>query len=123
MFNLLILKIEIQISVVNNITHNMDYPTDVNAWRFIEVYGTDFRPCLLDMAQTTTRLGLWDWFKTENPPGDSGYMFWGHPNVNKISNGLKDNQHSGATFGYCMRQMQAIAKQGFETWNKPKQSE
>jgi len=101
----------------------MDYPTDVNAWRFVEVYGTDFRPSLLDMAQTTTRLGLWDWFKTENPPGDSGYMFWGHPNVNKISNGLADNQHSGATFGYCMRQMQTIAKQGFETWNKPKQPE
>ena len=101
----------------------MDYPTDVNAWRFVEVYGMDFRPSLLDMAQTTTRLGLWDWFQTENPPGDSGYMFWGHPNVNKISNGLADNQHSGATFGYCMRQMQTIAKQGFETWNKPKQPE
>ena len=123
MFNLLILKIEIQIPVVNNITHNMDYPTDVNAWRFVEVYGADFRPELLDMAQTTTRLGLWDWFQTENPPGDSGYMFWGHPNVSKISNGLEDNQHSGATFGYCMRQMQAIAKQCFETWNKPKHPE
>ena len=96
----------------------MDYPTDVNAWRFVEVYGTDFRPCLLDMAQTTTRLGLWDWFKTENPPGDSGYMFWGHPNINLISSSLKNNQHSGATFGYCMRQMQRIAEEGFQGWNK-----
>ena len=101
----------------------MNYPNDVNEWRFVEVYGTDFRPCLLDMAQTITRLGLWDWFKTENPPKDSGYMFWGHDNVTKISNGLTDNQHSGATFSFCMRTMQAIAKQGFETWNKPKQPE
>ncbi len=96
----------------------MNYPNDPHEWRLIKVYGTDFRPSLLDMAQTITRLGLWDWFKTENPPGDSGYIFWSHPNVNKISTGLEDNQHSGATFGYCMRQMQSIAKQGFENWNQ-----
>tara|TARA_X000000368_G_C22978814_1_gene688924 strand:+ start:506 stop:811 length:306 start_codon:yes stop_codon:yes gene_type:complete len=96
----------------------MNYPTDPNAWRLIKVYGTDFRPELLDMAQTITRLKLWNWLQTENPPGDSGYMFWGHPNVDKISKGLEDNQHSGATFGYCMRQMQRIAKEGFQGWNK-----
>ena len=96
----------------------MNYPNDPHEWRLIKVYGIDFRPSLLDMAQTITRLGLWDWFKTENPPGDSGYIFWSHPNVNKISTGLEDNQHSGATFGYCMRQMQSITKQGFENWNQ-----
>ena len=95
------------------------YPTNIDAWRFVEVYGTDFRPSLLDMAETTTRLGLWEWFRTEDPPGGKGYMYWGHPNVSKINNGLKNNEHSGATFGYCMRQMQAIAKKGFDIWNKP----
>ena len=45
-------------------------------------------------------------------------MFWGHENVNKISDGLEKNDHSGATFGYCMRQMQFIAKNGFNAWNK-----
>ena len=101
-----------------NASDSITYPQDINKWRFVEVYGTYFRPCLLDMAQTITRLELWDWFKNENPPGDSGYMYWGHSNVTKISDGLADNQHSGATFGYCMRQMQAIAKQGFENWNR-----
>ena len=96
----------------------MNYPDNINDWRYIDVYGKDFRPCLLDMAQTTTRLGLWDWFKNKNPPEGEGYMFWGDANVENISNGLADNSHSGATFGYCMRQMQAIAKLGFNKWNK-----
>ena len=94
------------------------YPNDINSWRLIKVYGTDFRPELLDMAQTITRLGLWDWFKNEKPPDNQGYMFWGHPNINLISSSLKNNQHSGATFGYCMCQMQRIAEEGFQGWNK-----
>ena len=101
----------------------MEYPQDITRWRMITVYDVDFRQCLLDMAQTTTRLELWDWFKNESPPNDKGYMYWGHPNVEKISDGLTDNPHSGATFGYCMRQMQAIAKQGFENWNMVRKNE
>jgi hypothetical protein len=101
----------------------VNYPSNINSWRFVEVYGTDFRPCLIDMANTTNRLGLWEWFRDEPPPSDSGYSFWNHANVNKISNGLEDNNHSGATFSYCMRQMQYIAKNGFEKWNNPLQPE
>ena len=51
-------------------------------------------------------------------------MFWGHPNIDLISNGLSDNQHSGATFGFAMRCMQSIAKNGFDEWkNMQKQLE
>ena len=75
-------------------------PTTLAAsdYKFVEVYGTDFRPCVKDMCDTVTRLELWDWFKTENPPQDSGYMFWGHDNVSKISNGLQDNQQQWCYF-------------------------
>ena len=59
----------------------------------------------------------WEWFKNESPPKDSGYTYWQDPNVKKISDGLEVNDHSGATFGYCMRQMQFIAKHGFDKWN------
>jgi hypothetical protein len=90
-------------------------------YKFVEVYGTDFRPHVKDMADTVTRLKLWDWFRTETPPEGQGYMFWSHHNVDIISDGLKNNQHSGATFGYCMRLMQAIAKQGFVKWNGAQQ--
>lgn len=87
-------------------------------WPYIEVYGGDFRPSLKDMADTVSRLELWDWFKNESPPDGKGYSWWEHPNINKISNGLNNNQHSGATFAYCMRCMQAIAKEGFGEWSK-----
>ena len=97
---------------------SFNYPQNTNEWRLVKVYGMDFRSNLLDMAQTTTRLNLWNWFKNESPPDNDGYMFWGHENVNKISDGLEKNDHSGATFGYCMRQMQFIAKNGFEEYIK-----
>ena len=96
----------------------MEFPQDISQWRNIVVYGEDFRPSLLDMANTVTRLNLWDWFKNESPPENKGYMFWSHQNCILISDGLKNNNHSGATFAHCMRCMQGIAKEGFEKWNK-----
>ena len=90
------------------------YPNDINSWRLIKVYGTDFRPELLDMAQTITRLGLWDWFKNEEPPDNQGYMFWSHPNVNKIASGLND-QHSVNRHTVCVN---AKSQEGFQSWNK-----
>jgi hypothetical protein len=97
---------------------SFNYPQNTNEWRLVKIYGMDFRSNLLDMAQTTTRLDLWNWFKNESPPENKGYCFWDHENVNKISDGLENNDHSGSTFGYCMRQIQSIAKNGFETWNQ-----
>lgn len=87
-------------------------------WPYIEVYGGDFRACLKDMADTVTRLELWDWFKNESPPDGKGYAWWDHPNINKISDGLQNNPHTGATFAYCMRCMQAISKDGFDSWSR-----
>ena len=66
------------------------FPRDYNLWPRVEVYGADFRSCLLDMATTIT----------------------------KISNGLQDNSHSGVTFSYCMRCMEYIAKNGFTAFHK-----
>ena len=90
---------------------------DYTQWKEVNVYGSDFRPLLKEMADTVDRLELWFWFKNEDPPEDRGYMYWGHENISKISKGLPSNPHSGATFGYAMRCMQAIAKQGFNQWN------
>ena len=90
---------------------------DYTQWKEVKVYGSDFRPLLKEMADTVDRLELWDWFQNESPPKDCGYMYWGHENIDKISNNLPSNPHSGATFGYAMRCMQAIAKQGFDHWN------
>tara|TARA_B100001063_G_scaffold239815_1_gene263908 strand:+ start:8449 stop:8769 length:321 start_codon:yes stop_codon:yes gene_type:complete len=97
---------------------NMASTPHYTEWRETQCYGADFRPLLKEMADTIDKLELWDWFKNEKPPADKGYMYWGHENVDKISNNLPSNPHSGATFGFAMRCMQAIAKQGFNKWNK-----
>jgi len=71
-----------------------------------------------DMIKTINRLELWEWFRDEKPPEGEGYMFWGHKNVNAISNGLENNNHSGFSFSVCMRHIQYIAKNDWETWNE-----
>jgi hypothetical protein len=96
---------------------SFDYPPNTKEWRLVEVYGIDFRSNLLDMAQTITRLGLWNWFKDECSSGGEGYMFWSHPNIQKISAHLENNDHSGATFQFCVSQMYCIAIKGFASWN------
>lgn len=88
-----------------------------------EAWPTDyFSKELRLMAATVTRLELWDWFRIESPPEDTEYSWWNHPNINKISDNLQDDQgnfdnpHTGASFACSMRNMQAIAKEGFPVW-------
>ena len=92
-------------------------PLDKSVWP-TDYFSTNLRL----MAATITRLELWDWFRTESPPENQGYSWWNHPNINKISDNLQDDQgnldnpHSGASFACSMRNMQAIAKEGFLVW-------
>ena len=92
-------------------------PLDKGSWP-TDHFSKDLRL----MAATITRLELWDWFRIESPSDNEGYRWWNHPNINKISEnlqndeGILDNPHSGASFAWSMRNMQAIAKEGFQTW-------
>ncbi len=61
-----------------------------------------------------TRLELWNWLSTFDP-GDTGFMFSSDPNVQKIGQECKFG-HSGASFGFTMRNMQMIAWEGWETY-------
>jgi hypothetical protein len=93
---------------------SMDLPNDSSEWP--EGFMTyDLKL----MANVVTKLELWEWFRMESPPENEGYQWWGHENINKISEGLgKDNNHSGASFAFAMRTMQYIAKEGFSQWKK-----
>lgn len=93
-------------------------PAELESWPYVEVYGCNFNKELKEMADTVTRLNLWNWFQTESPPENTGYMYWGHPNISNINNELKNNEHSGATFSFALRCMQSIAKKGFGEWRK-----
>ena len=91
---------------------------DIDQWKETTCFNhMDFRKELKDMADTVTRLDLWDWFRYENPPSKLGYMFWKHNNIKKISDGISYTGHSGASFACALRTMQHIARFGFAQWN------
>ncbi len=74
-------------------------------------------PILADAYQAITAAEAWDFFRTESPPADTGYMFWGHPMQKKVESYMKLlDTHSGASYGWTMRQMEAIAKRGWASW-------
>ena len=95
----------------------MSVPLEKNNWPS-DHFSNDLRL----MATTITQLELWDWFKRESPPEDTGYSWWNHPNINIISNNLRNvdgelyNPHSGGSFACAMRNMQTIARTGFPAW-------
>jgi hypothetical protein len=91
----------------------------IEEWHpFIGGYGFNMNREIDDMIKTANRLQVWEWFRDEKPPKDRGYMYWDHENVDAISDNLKNNNHSGASFGMCMRQMQFIAENSWEDWNE-----
>jgi len=68
-----------------------------------------------DLYQAITKAEAWEIMKQD--PGEGGYMFssgWGEENIHKHMTTL--DEHSGASYGICMRQMQYIAKNGWEAF-------
>lgn len=83
---------------------------------------SDFdRPYLADMYQAITEAGAWEEMKSD--PGEGGYMFGKQDVSNKITPFMKlADQHSGASFAICMRNMQYIAKNGWNNYVRFTQS-
>ena len=78
---------------------------------------TSSRELCVDAHKAITELGLWDWMKTATPPSDMGFMFWNPPPIElaKINASITP-EHSGSTYGWTMRQMETIAKNGWEKY-------
>ena len=68
---------------------------------------------LQDMNNACTKAGAWDWIKTFN---EESFMFSSHPMIGEISKHMKYDGHSGASFGWCMRSMEYIAKHGWDSF-------
>jgi len=82
-----------------------------------EIYETYELEMVQDAYDTVKRLGLWEWLGTFEPHANEGFMFTTDINVAMIGNGLKYNDHSGSSFGWTMRVVHDIAKNG---WTKHK---
>jgi hypothetical protein len=61
---------------------------------------------------------MWDWMKIYEPEESKGFMFSDHPNLDKINSRMHKlyDGHSGSSYGWTMRQLEYIAKNGFDAY-------
>jgi hypothetical protein len=75
------------------------------------------RKMLTTAYQAINLLELWDMIKED--PGESGFAFSSDKRISKIYNKIEElgyGGHSGISFGFTLRTMQLIAKEGEEKY-------
>lgn len=75
-----------------------------------KLYSEHESEMLEDADQAITSCELWDWLKDYTPEEGKGFMFSKHPNLDRINAAMKYGGHSGSSYGWTMRTMEAIAK-------------
>ena len=65
-----------------------------------------------DAYEATEKAEAWDYLKNFEP--NNGFMFSNDTTVNKINANIKYDGHSGSSYGWTMRQIQYIAKNGIK---------
>jgi hypothetical protein len=67
---------------------------------------------LTNMHDAITELDLWKWLSTFSPEEGKGFMFSNTAELQQIARHPKvdADRHSGASFAWCMRKMEYIAK-------------
>jgi hypothetical protein len=80
----------------------------------------EWRIMCQDMFDAVTAADMWA--EVAAGPGDGGFMFSRAPFISKISAQMKYDGHSGSSFGITMRNMQAIAINGWDTWAAEQQA-
>lgn len=70
---------------------------------------------LNDGYRVISELTLWDWLKNPDVPGNKSFMFCEDPNIAKITQTMYTD-HTGASFGFTMRTLEFIAKNGWDAY-------
>ena len=79
-------------------------------------FDTQEATMLADAYQAVTKAGMWDYLRLESTPGKDGFMLSTDIELAAISAAMKVQEHSGASYAWVMRQMEAIAKGGWEPY-------
>ena len=70
--------------------------------------------------RTITNLELWDWLRQYQVNETNGFMFLNSPNLDRIIQYMESQPdsvgHSGGSFGFTMRHLQFIAKNGLDEY-------
>jgi hypothetical protein len=74
---------------------------------------------LQDAYDAITRLGLWKELSEFTPNKNEGFMFSSSPLLEKIRSEMKlMSNHSSSTYGWTMREIEFIAKNGWNNYVK-----
>jgi len=69
-----------------------------------------------------TQTKMWDWLYSFTPDEKKGFMFCSHPNLKIIEQKMYEQDiahgHSGASFGFILREMEYIAKYGYDAFRQ-----
>lgn len=72
------------------------------------------RMMLEDAYQAVTKANRWGFLRRPEVPGEGGFMFSNWPEMKEVDFHMNYGGHSGASYGWTMRQMEYIAKQGWQ---------
>ena len=109
--------VKLSIIILNHLI-KMNYPD--SAFDFIDCDMT--RQCMINGCWAMDQTSLWDWLKNYEVNPKNGFMFASDPEINLIGNVMERNNapvivsHSGASFGFTMRNLHYIATNGFEAY-------
>ena len=70
-----------------------------------------------EMYEAIHQLELWPWLRDFKVDPKKGFMFTRNPNLAKIE-AMCTAGHSGASFGFFMRHMECIAKNGWAAYKQ-----
>jgi len=77
--------------------------------------------------QAISQLELWSWLRNYEPEDGRGFMYSSSPNLDIISQKMDSLPnsvgHSGSSFGFTMRSLHYIAKNGIDAYKKKIQSQ
>jgi len=71
---------------------------------------------LSDAYDAITSANLWEYFRRPTTPGKDGFMFSTDPELSAVEARMMFKGHSGASYAWTLRQMEAIAKGGWEAY-------
>jgi hypothetical protein len=98
--------------------HDMHYGD--GEFEFIKDNST--KEFLKSAHKAITLCELWDWMRIYEPPPNSGFMWSKTPELDRLNQQMwKDpvnGYHSGSSYGAIMREMEYIAKNGYENYKK-----
>lgn len=71
---------------------------------------------LQDAYDAVTKADMWDYLRLPSTPGRDGFMFSPAIELAAINAEMTYGGHSGASYAWVMRQMEAIAKRGWTAY-------